>query len=141
MGFAKIMRVFRAARPLGAVLRSEGLVVVLRAVTDAVVPLTATLCISILVVSVFAIIGMELLQGSMHFCSDRFVLLENECVGSDDFGEARRWLNFDRNFDWFGEAWMSVFIVGTQDDWQQVLEIYLPCDAVEYHRMGWDGMG
>ena len=44
VGVAKIMHVFRAARPLDAVLRIEGLVVVLRAVMDAVVPLTATLC-------------------------------------------------------------------------------------------------
>jgi hypothetical protein len=66
-------------------------------------------------------VGMELMGGAFHYCSDRFVLLEHECVGEDEAGVARRWLNFNRNFDWFGEAWMSVFIVGTQDDWQEVL--------------------
>jgi len=63
---AKIMRVFRAVRPLGAVLRSEGLVVVLRAVTESIVPLLATVVISILVVSVFAIIGQ--LNSAVYVC-------------------------------------------------------------------------
>ena len=117
----KIFRIFRAVRPLGAVLRSGGLTIVLRAVTDSMLPLISTLIISVLVVAVFAIIGMELLQGTMHFCSDRFVLSEANCVGRDMDGNIRVWRNFDRNFDWFASAWITVFSVGTQDDWQVML--------------------
>jgi len=56
---------------------------------------------------------MELLQGALHYCSDRFVQLEVECVGVDAKGWARQWLNQNRNFDWFGDSWMTVFVVGT----------------------------
>jgi len=54
---AKILRVFRAVRPLVAVLRSEGLTVVTRAVSDSIMPLMSTMVLSFLVVAVFAIIG------------------------------------------------------------------------------------
>jgi voltage-dependent calcium channel T type alpha-1G len=118
---AKIMRIFRAVRPLKVVLQSEGLNIVLRAVTDSILPLFSTLIISVLVVGVFAIISMELLQGTMHYCSDGLILLEEECVGLDANGDTRVWRNFDRNFDWFGQAWVTVFIVGTQDRWQEIL--------------------
>jgi len=121
MQIAKVLRIFRAARPLKVVLQSEGLVVVIRALTDSILPLMSTMVISFLVVAIFAIVGMELLQGGMHYCSDQLIFLPEDCIGADAHGNARRWLNFDRNFDWFGESWVTVFIVGTQDDWQQVL--------------------
>ena len=55
------------------VLQSEALEVVTRALTDSVMPLLSTLMISVVVIAVFAIIGMELLLGTMHYCSDRLV--------------------------------------------------------------------
>jgi hypothetical protein len=117
----KILRIFRAARPLKIVLQSESLVVMIRAVTDSLWPLFSTLVISSVVVAIFGIIGMELLQGRMHYCSELLIFRQEDCTGTDVHGNARHWLNFDRNFDWFGESWVTVFIIGTLDDWQQVL--------------------
>ena len=56
-------------------------------------------------------------------------------------GNTRHWLNFNRNFDWFGESLVTVFIVGTQDNWQQVL--YAATDSggvgkgLERHAQEW----
>jgi hypothetical protein len=118
---SKILRIFRALRPIKVLFRSERLEVLLRAVVESMQPLLTTLVISCLHVAVFAVIGMELLQGHMHFCSDLFLFKEEECVGQDAGGKQRLWQNFNRNFDWFCGAWSTVFLVGTQDDWQQVL--------------------
>ena len=53
MQLTKILRIFRAVRPLKIVLQSEGLVVMIRAVTDSLWPLLSTILISLVVVSIF----------------------------------------------------------------------------------------
>jgi hypothetical protein len=80
-------------------------------------------CLTWVALSVFAILGMQLMAGTLGSCSDVAVDFRGECVGTDPAHSAeegvsvpRAWSVAALNFDWIGAAFVSVLSAATHDD-------------------------
>uniref|UniRef100_A0A7S0VSM7 EF-hand domain-containing protein n=1 Tax=Hemiselmis tepida TaxID=464990 RepID=A0A7S0VSM7_9CRYP len=113
----RVFRIFRALRPLRIIARAKGLRVLVSTLLSAVRPVLNTTGIALAVFSVFGVLGMQLLSGKMRRCTDPTVFDRRHCIGFDDDGNPREWVNADNNFDNMYRAVMSIFILATQDDW------------------------
>ena len=79
--------------------------------------------------TVLSIMGMELFQGKMWYCT--WLPAEHAGVAANREQCAAlggTWRNNKFNFDNFGEAMMSVFIISTGDNWQDIM--YAAMDSV-----------
>ena len=116
----RILRIFRglrALRPLRLLTRSPGLRIMLTTVTSSVRPVLNVMCVSVIVFSVLGILGMQVLSGRLARCSDPTIFERRECVGRSEEGLARRWETNDVNFDWIGDALVSVYVISSGDHW------------------------
>ncbi|EKX47601.1 hypothetical protein GUITHDRAFT_86293, partial [Guillardia theta CCMP2712] len=113
----RIFRIFRALRPLRILSRAKGLRVLVMTMASAVKPLmnTGILCVAFCIV--FGILGMQLLEGKIVWCSDPTVWTMMECVGLDSDGNARQWTHYSFNFDNLGSAILTQLMLASQDNW------------------------
>eukprot|EP00961_Rhodomonas_salina_P295322 3935353-Rhodomonas_salina.2 len=95
----RIFRILRALRPLRIIARSRGLQVLAVTLVSSIRPVANTSILAVLSFSVLGILGMQLLGGKLHRCSDPWVREKKACVGGDADGNLREWLNYDVNFD------------------------------------------
>ena len=125
LGAFKTMRVFRAVRPLRIIFKSGsgGLQIISSAVTMSLHRILLVFGLTWTALTIFAIIGMQLLGGNLGACSDVDVAYRLNCVGPDPFlsseegvGIPRQWSVRPRNFDWIGAAFVSVVSLATHDD-------------------------
>ena len=101
----KFMRILRAFRVLRILSRLKGLALILRTLWICVNPLLSSIAIVAALVFLFAMLGMQLFQGKLHFCSDPLIYLESECVGTEASSPTNRvWLNQKAHFDWIGRS-------------------------------------
>ena len=114
----RILRVLRALRPLRIIARSKGLKVLVGTLMSAAKPIGNTLCIALGVFGIFGILGMQLLLGKLNACSDNTVFHKKDCIGVDDNSDPRVWTTHPVNFDHIFHAIMAMFVLATQDDWQ-----------------------
>ncbi len=120
----RILRVLRALRPLRIIARSKGLKVLVGTLLSAAKPIGNTLCIALGVFGIFGILGMQLLLGKLNACSDKTVFHKKDCIGVDENSDPRVWATHPVNFDHIFHAIMAMFILATQDDWQNHMVIY-----------------
>ena len=131
----RILRVLRALRPLRIIARSKGLRVLVGTLMSAAKPVGNTLCIALAVFSIFGILGMQLLLGKMNSCSDNIIFRREDCIGLDQNSNPRVWITHPVNFDNIFHAIMAMFILATQDDWQNHMVrfcLLFPLDFVSF---------
>ncbi|CAL4062820.1 unnamed protein product, partial [Meganyctiphanes norvegica] len=144
VGFdVKALRAFRVLRPLRLVSGVPSLQVVLNAILKAMIPLLNIALLVMFVIIIYAIIGLELFSGALHFtCYDNETgqmmemphpcdkagagfLCENLDTGDGKFYTCRGgWEgpNFGiTNFDNFGLAMLTVFQCITMEGWTDMM--------------------
>jgi len=99
--------------------------VVFNTIIEAMPALGNVMVLASLVWILFAILGLHLFCGSFWKCNDGY-LSKAQCTGSfkDPRTQAtvpRVWGNADFNFDNFGVALYTMFVIATLDDWQVVM--------------------
>jgi len=110
--FLKLFRIFRALRPLRIVAtRMPGLSVLVRTAEISVQPLANTMVLVMAAGLLLGLFMMQLMGGSMNYCTDSGVWTEPQCVGLDDDGVQRQWLRYYINFDNLGQALFAQLIL------------------------------
>ena len=128
-GALKSLRLLRAMRPLRSIHRLPALRLVINAVIASLPAITHVCVLGVGLGTVLSIMGMELFQGKMWYCT--WLPAEHAGVAADrEQCEALggTWRNNKFNFDNFGEAMISVFIISTGDNWQDIM--YVAMDSV-----------
>eukprot|EP00286_Rhodomonas_abbreviata_P000279 CAMPEP_0181291404 /NCGR_PEP_ID=MMETSP1101-20121128/1948_1 /TAXON_ID=46948 /ORGANISM="Rhodomonas abbreviata, Strain Caron Lab Isolate" /LENGTH=1755 /DNA_ID=CAMNT_0023395791 /DNA_START=9 /DNA_END=5276 /DNA_ORIENTATION=- len=123
----RIFRIFRALRPLRIIARARGLRVLVTTLLSSVKPVLNTMSIALGVFSIFGVLGMQLLSGKLHSCSDPTVYERDNCVGRSNDGVPRTWENYAVNFDNIVSAVRALFILATQDEWD--IHMWVGVDA------------
>ena len=125
-----ILPIVRSFRILRLLSRVEGLVFIVQTLSSSIVPLFNTMMVGLVVCFLFALLGLQLLIGKMHYCSDPLVHLESECTGKEHIGmQQRLWLNSPSHFDWIGRAFASVYQMYTGANWNEAM--YQGIDTTE----------
>lgn len=122
-GVTRILRLGRVLRPLRMINRNEGMKVVVSALLRSMVPVFYTVCILLLFLFVFGIMGITLFMGKFYKCNDLTARYARDCVGTYVDASAgglikpRVWANPPYNFDSIGQAIMTIFEVITLKAW------------------------
>jgi len=136
----RAFRALRALRPLRAVSRFPGLKLVVNALLRSLPKVFDVATVVILFIFIFAVIGVQNFRGLLAACNDPDISYAKDCTG--DFtliGDMcaylptiqqedacrnstgvlfpRIWAPIPRNFDNIGAALLSVFELGTGEDW------------------------
>lgn len=127
----KILRVLRVLRPLRAINRAKGLKHVVQCVFVAIGTIQNIILITMLLIFMFACIGVQLFKGRLYACSDISKTTEAECKGEyvefedNTFNKPvlreRSWQNNDFNYDTVHGAMLSLFVVATFEGWPSLL--------------------
>ncbi|GMH39581.1 hypothetical protein BSKO_07479 [Bryopsis sp. KO-2023] len=124
--FVKGFRVLRAIKPLRALTRSAGMLLVFRSVTLSLAAMANVSIVCLLFFAIFAILGVQLFSGRFYRCNNIFAESKEQCVGEfidADTGEVKvaEWTNAAFNFDHLGNALLSLFVTVTQDGYNDLM--------------------
>merc|ERR1719264_1957782 len=129
----KILRVLRVRRPLRAINRAKGLKHVVQCVIVAVKTISNIMLVTILLIFMFAVIGVQMFKGKFFMCSDRSKIVEEECQGhyivytDNDINypvvEERVWERNAWHFDDVFKGVLTLFIVCTFEGWPGILYV------------------
>eukprot|EP00960_Hanusia_phi_P043183 755907-Hanusia_phi.AAC.2 len=112
----------RMLRPIKIILTSHRLCDLLNAIAISAKPLFNTMLILLFSLFICGILAVQLFSGKMEFCSDPLVLSKNNCTGIDPRTRSdRSWQTRSLNYDWIGNAMLTLFVVATMDDWSQLM--------------------
>ena len=145
VGALRALRLLRALRPLRSIHRLPALRLVINAVMASVPAISHVCVLGLGLGTVLSIMGMELFQGKMWYCAwvPDLTLYETYAVNVtatqrlDTGGGLDKthclaaggvWRNNKFNFDNFAEAMVSVFVISTGDNWQDIM--YVAMDSV-----------
>lgn len=117
----RVLRTFRALRPLRMINRAPGLKVVVDAIFKCLPAFFNIFLVSWLVYLVFAIMGVQLWAGKFWACNDTTVSKVAECTGTMSDGTARVWANKPLNFDNVLNAQLTLFEVASLEIWLDVM--------------------
>eukprot|EP01049_Picozoa_sp_SAG25_P004878 SAG25_NODE_318_length_9953_cov_9.168561_9_plen_756_part_00 len=134
----KSLRSIRILRPLRAVFRSAGMKLVVSTLASSAAEVSNVGKLLAIVWTVFGILGVALFGGRFDRCSDPDALAggiagafvpSTGCVGSfieaaPDGGagiEIRKWGTAYYNFDHFGQAVITLFVVSTREGWLNIM--------------------
>ena len=112
------LRVARILRPLRTVNRVQGLRIVVETIMSSIPAVGSVCLIGVAMLTLLSVLGMELFLGKMHRCTltSAVVTTKSECIAAGGV-----WRKAEFNFDSFPEAFLSVFIVATGDNWQDLM--------------------
>ena len=112
------LRVVRVLRPLRSVKRIKGLRVVVEAIMSSLPAISSVCVVGLAMLTMLSVLGMELFLGKMHRCTLTAVAVSNktQCLAAGGV-----WRKAKFNFDSFPEAFLSVFIIATGDNWQDLM--------------------
>ena len=82
-------------------------------------PAISSVCVvGLAMLTMLSVLGMELFLGKMHRCTNTAVTVANktQCLAAGGV-----WRKAKFNFDSFPEAFLSVFIIATGDNWQDLM--------------------
>ena len=108
----KIFRLLRTLRPLRLINHNLSMKIAVSALIDSMIAICNVLVVIFVVWLVFAILGVSLLSGKMHYCSNSN-LNERQVCNNSGF----EWKNSDYNFDNVPQAMVTLFIVMSQESW------------------------
>ncbi|XP_072181814.1 voltage-dependent L-type calcium channel subunit alpha-1D-like [Diadema setosum] len=129
----KILRVLRVLRPLRAINRAKGLKHVVQCVFVAIKTIGNIMLVTLLLVFMFACIGVQLFRGTFFSCTDSSKLTEDQCQGyyfeyeNGDLNQVtvaeRVWSNNEFHFNNVGSAMLALFTVATFEGWPRLLYV------------------
>ncbi|XP_041459338.1 voltage-dependent L-type calcium channel subunit alpha-1D-like isoform X6 [Lytechinus variegatus] len=135
----KTLRVLRVLRPLRAINRAKGLKHVVQCVFVAIKTIGNIMLVTLLLVFMFACIGVQLFNGRFFSCNDSSKLYEEDCQGhyfvykNGDLNqvsvEQRVWSKNEFHFNDVGNAMLALFTVATFEGWPKLL--YVAVDSTE----------
>ena len=150
VGALRSLRLLRVLRPLRSVHKLPSLKLVINAVIASIPAISHVCLLGLGLGTVLSIMGMELFQGKMWYCAEvpsydayvsaatnASVALDTAAVSGALGGGLDRaacaaaggtWRNNKFNFDNFAEAMVSVFVISTGDNWQDIM--YVAMDSV-----------
>ena len=108
----KIFRLLRTLKPLRLINHNLSMKIAVSALIDSMIAICNVLIVIFVVWLVFAILGVSLLSGKMHYCSNSD-LKERQICDNSGF----EWKNSDYNFDNVPQAMVTLFIVMSQESW------------------------
>eukprot|EP00960_Hanusia_phi_P062015 765019-Hanusia_phi.AAC.2 len=117
----RIVKGLRALRPLRILAQTTGLRILLSTLAGAWKPIISAALVSVAVFLVIAILGMQVLSGNLHFCSDPMIWTKEACNGTDPSGTNRVWEKDSFNFDWIGDGLIYVYVLASQDNWPALM--------------------
>ena len=131
----KSLRTVRVLRPLRAVSRDPGMQLVLNTLVRSGPELSNVGVFLAVVWTVFGILGVAFFGGQFNSCNDRMELWNGAnvtslipgtgCVGSfvadDGTLSEREWTRAYFNFDHFGQACITLFVVSTREGWLDIM--------------------
>ena len=140
-GAVKALRILRGLRPLRTIRHLHALRVLTAGLMSSAKPLLTVAVVAIAVFCILAVLGMQILSGTMQRCSDPLVgstclgMVEKSlrskelpashialsgqifsrygCEGQARNGSLRIWENSFYGFDWIGESFLTVFVISS----------------------------
>lgn len=125
----RVLRTFRALRPLRMINRAPGLKVVVDAIFKCLPAFFNIALVTWLVYLVFAIMGVQLWAGKFWYCTDGDVDFVHQCNGTMADGTVREWKNKPLNFDDVLQAQLTLYEVASLEIWLDVM--YAAMDVPE----------
>ena len=114
-------------RPLRAINRAKGLKHVVQCVIVAVKTIYNILLVTLLLIFMFAVIGVQLFKGKFFSCTDSSKTTEQDCQGQfiqykdGDLNypiiEERSWDRYPFHYDHVAAAMLTLFVVSTFEGW------------------------
>jgi Ca2+-binding EF-hand superfamily protein len=123
IGFLKTLRLLRVLRVLRMFNKLPGLKLLINSLVDSVKSLTNLFGLTLLIMLIFAIIGVDNFKGLLWKCNDMSRSVEGvkTCAGTfmNARGELtlRHWHNSKIHFDDVASAYWALFVVSTRNDW------------------------
>ena len=125
----KIFRMFKVMRPLRAINRAKRLKHVVQCVVVAIRTIVNIIVITMLLIFIFACIGVQLFKGRLSYCNDSTIRLRDECWGeyTVENGEGhiesmtRQWETPFLHYDNTARAMITLFVVSTFEGWPDLL--------------------
>ena len=108
----KIFRLLRTLRPIRLINHNLSMKIAVSALIDSMIAICNVLIVIFIVWLVFAILGVSLLAGKMHYCENGSIEARDTCELS-----GFNWKNMDYNFDNVPQAMVTLFIVMSQESW------------------------
>ena len=79
--FIQVLRTFRALRPLRVINRNRGIKMVVQTLLLSIKGIANVALITVLIYTVFAILGVQLFAGQLHSCNDETIIFDANCTG------------------------------------------------------------
>jgi len=114
------LRVLRILRPLRTVQRVKGLRVVVQAIMISLPSVTSVCIVGLAILTMLSVLGMELFLGKMHRCTSTSNM-DNVIDKASCLAAGGVWRKAKFNFDSFPEAFLTIFIVASGDNWQDIM--------------------
>ena len=145
----EIVRTMRTLRPLRLVSKSLGMRLVLQSLLGAIPSLSHVMVISVLILTVFGILGVQLFGGMFNACTEvrwgdnSHITTQAACEATlcaacteidGDMGNATphlRWESHPSNFNNLGSAIITLFTIATLEGWVEAM--HLGMDSVGQH--------
>ena len=125
----RVLRILRTLRPLRAIQRFPSLRLVVRSLAAATGPISQTMAIASVFFIIFAILGVQLMNGQFHYCAKfdggwdwtQEVDTKAECELLASQSTLYRWENRNLNFDNTWNALITLFFVANTDGWVEIM--------------------
>jgi hypothetical protein len=132
IGPLRVLRVFRVLRPLRAIKKARGLHNLVVCLLSSMKAILNVLVMTILLIYMFAVIGVGAFKGKFGYCTDRTRDTAAECIGvylrtaDNNFTEppvpvGREWMNPWFNFDNVGRGMLTLLASATTEGWVSVM--------------------
>eukprot|EP00698_Gefionella_okellyi_P012955 TRINITY_DN3519_c0_g1_i2.p1 TRINITY_DN3519_c0_g1~~TRINITY_DN3519_c0_g1_i2.p1 ORF type:complete len:880 (-),score=154.24 TRINITY_DN3519_c0_g1_i2:499-2925(-) len=116
------IRATRCLRPLRLVSKVRTMRVAALSLLRSLHAMFGLLCVLGVIWLVFAVIGVELFQGTFYQCSDPAISTELTCVGTSSDGDPLRWVSvMFPNFDNVALALLTLFQISTLQGWEGIM--------------------
>lgn len=123
----KVLRLLRTLRPLRFISHNSSMKLVVTALLESVAAIMNVTIVVLIVWLIFAILGMSLFSGKLHYCTNNELKTKTDC---EDFGHS--WLPYDSNFDNTYEAIKTLFILSSLENWPVLM--YRAMDTTDVDR-------
>jgi Ion transport protein len=122
--FLRVLRLLRTLRPLRVISKNQSMKILVNALFESLVAILNVLVVILMIWIMFAILGMNMMQDKMGYCSvpndssfDFHGVSKDQCINV--YGG--QWNIYDWNYDNIINALISLFILSTMESWPDQL--------------------
>ena len=112
----KVFRVVRALRALRFISRNSSMKQLVSALLSSLGAITNVIVVMFVVWFMFAVLGISIFSGQLYECENPNIETLEECQI-----EGYSWNNNEFNFDNIFEAFLSLFVVGLLESWEEIM--------------------